>query len=325
MASETRHRKLSIITAIFILFVGIFLGGYLVLKSGRGSAGKLDDILNGRSIIAGVCQPDASNAQKDSDDDSLKDWEELQIHKTDPCKPDSDGDGYLDGEEIASGYDPTKKAPGDELPGTDPKTPRPLPQNLTEALRQQLLGQIQSNQIRAFNEKGELLSQDEIASYPAISQSVQQIISNQAQLFSPEAINENEIKISQDNGKASIQNYASAAEAAFSTPAGIQSPSESEMFIKAIQTNDFSELDLLLNSYRSSYAKLKNLSVPSELLSIHKEQLNIISSLIKIYESVRQINTDPLRANLALQTYEVLSEEMGNWMSRVAEYIANKS
>ncbi len=43
--------------------------------------------------------------KSDFDKDSLSDRMELKFH-TDLSKPDTDGDGYLDGEEIANGYDP---------------------------------------------------------------------------------------------------------------------------------------------------------------------------------------------------------------------------
>lgn len=42
----------------------------------------------------------------DSDDDGLSDADEVLIHRTDPRNPDTDGDGYDDGEEIDAGFNP---------------------------------------------------------------------------------------------------------------------------------------------------------------------------------------------------------------------------
>lgn len=42
----------------------------------------------------------------DTDNDSLSDYEEVKIYKTNPLSADSDGDGYLDGAEVKSGYNP---------------------------------------------------------------------------------------------------------------------------------------------------------------------------------------------------------------------------
>lgn len=50
----------------------------------------------------------------DSDKDGLTDAEE-QLYATDANNADTDGDGYSDGVEIKSGYDPLKPAPGDRI------------------------------------------------------------------------------------------------------------------------------------------------------------------------------------------------------------------
>lgn len=54
----------------------------------------------------------------DSDNDGLTDFEEINAYKTNPLNPDSDGDKYLDGQEVRSGYDPN--GPGKLL---SPPTP----------------------------------------------------------------------------------------------------------------------------------------------------------------------------------------------------------
>ena len=320
MDSKPRSKKLSIFVAILILLVGVIIGGYLVLKSGRGSASQLSDILSGASKTTTGCNPDPSDSNKDSDNDGLKDWQEMQIYKTDPCKPDSDGDGYLDGEEVASGYDPTKKAPGDELPGTASRTPRSLPQNLTEALKQKLSEQLNANKIQAFNESGDLLSSEELQAYPGIQETVQEVIASTGNLFAPDPIDENQIKTTPDNSRAAIQIYGASASKAFSLSES-KSSSESAMFLNALQSNDFSELDLQLQNDKNTYAILKELTVPSELISLHKEQLEIISKLIKVYEAIKEIKTDPLKANLALQSYQIIKDQTVSWAKKMRAFI----
>ncbi|MFT4924819.1 MAG: methionine-rich copper-binding protein CopC [Phenylobacterium sp.] len=69
--------------------------------------------------------------QKDGDVDGLGNQQETDIYQTDPENPDSDGDGLLDGEEVARGINPNNAdTDGDELPdgqevdnGTDPNNP----------------------------------------------------------------------------------------------------------------------------------------------------------------------------------------------------------
>ena len=43
---------------------------------------------------------------KDTDDDNINDYDEINIYNTDPLNPDSDGDGVSDGNEIILGLDP---------------------------------------------------------------------------------------------------------------------------------------------------------------------------------------------------------------------------
>ncbi len=54
------------------------------------------------------------NIFQDSDQDGLSNDEEA-LYKTEVLNKDSDGDGYMDGVEVESGYDPLKPAPGDKL------------------------------------------------------------------------------------------------------------------------------------------------------------------------------------------------------------------
>ncbi len=55
-----------------------------------------------------------SSVFDDRDQDGLSDKEEY-LYRTDPDNPDTDGDGYNDGVEVAAGYDPLKPSPGDKI------------------------------------------------------------------------------------------------------------------------------------------------------------------------------------------------------------------
>ena len=321
MKTPKKSRKISVLAAVLILLAGILLGGYLVLKSNRGAASQLDDILGNKTIAPLTCQPNANDPEKDSDGDGLKDWQEYQTYFSDPCETDTDGDGYLDGEEAASGYDPAKKAPGDELPGTTPKGPRPLPNNLTTALSAMLADQIAKGRIESFNQAGQVLSADELTKYPALQQSVQSIVANTGQLFSPDPIDDSQIKITPNNSASSIKNYAKEAAAAIPITDDSDEETEASMFLSAMQNNDFSKLDRYLNDYQTAYQKLQAITVPSDLVELHKEQLNIFSVLIKVYQGIKKINEDPLKANLALQKYESALSQFSGWLQKLAAFI----
>ena len=61
----------------------------------------------------------------DSDCDGLTNAEE-KLYGTDPNNPDTDGDGYSDGVEVKSGYDPLKPAPGDKITSITDSTSSPI-------------------------------------------------------------------------------------------------------------------------------------------------------------------------------------------------------
>lgn len=54
----------------------------------------------------------------DTDADGLSDYEEVKTWKTDPLDPDTDGDTYLDGDEVSNGYDPNGSGKLTDLPTT---------------------------------------------------------------------------------------------------------------------------------------------------------------------------------------------------------------
>lgn len=314
MNQKKSSRKINILAAILILVVGVFIGGYLVLKSGKISAGELSTILQGQTIDPALCQPNVDEATKDSDNDGLKDWQEIQLYKTDACKQDSDGDGYLDGEEVASGYDPAKKAPGDELPGTMPKTPRPLPENLTIVLQQKLSEQIRQDRISPLDANGNLLSSKELEEFPGIQQSVWEVTQHKNQIFAPEIIAPDEIRTTNLNDPQSIQNYLKKVRDCFNfEKTEFSSKIEAQTFLDAIQDNDFSVLEGRLQEYQKSYQNLKLLTVPSDFFVLHTQLMNIFSSLAKMYQAIINIESDPLKANLALQQYAVSMEQAIQW------------
>ena len=74
------------------------------------------DILGGvqSALLHDAIQPLAVDTVQDADNDGLSDSDE-SYWNTDFQNPDSDEDGFLDGEEAASGHDPTEPGPDDLL------------------------------------------------------------------------------------------------------------------------------------------------------------------------------------------------------------------
>jgi len=94
------------------------------------------------------------NGSEDSDNDGLTNDQE-RLYKTDPLNADTDADGYKDGAEVATGYDPTKKSEEDPkvisqlAPVQTPGVPAPI-------VRTTALKAVQSFPFRATKAEGQV-------------------------------------------------------------------------------------------------------------------------------------------------------------------------
>lgn len=68
-----------------------------------------------------IAERTATEAKTDSDEDGITDYDEITIYKTDPMVADSDGDGFIDGAEVMSGYDPVNPDPEAAVAYESPK------------------------------------------------------------------------------------------------------------------------------------------------------------------------------------------------------------
>jgi hypothetical protein len=98
------------------------------------------------SLAASVTlgEDETESLTKDSDTDGLPDWQE-DIYDTDSTNPDTDGDGFTDGNEVANGYDPLHKGDGkgsDKLVAVRKIEPRARPVYLDENIEANMISGI---------------------------------------------------------------------------------------------------------------------------------------------------------------------------------------
>ena len=98
--------KIKNIKRFFLILTCIFLAGFNYLTYVKAD--------NAKNSTLKSC-----DVSIDSDCDGLTNAEE-KLYGTDPNNPDTDGDGYSDGVEVQSGYDPLKPAPGDKIASSTP-------------------------------------------------------------------------------------------------------------------------------------------------------------------------------------------------------------
>lgn len=123
-----------IIASLAIVAVGFLAVGVRFLRTTLAQNAQLIP-----SKSEGVGDP-----EKDTDKDGLDDIEE-SYWNTDFQNPDSDEDGFLDGEEVTSGHDPLKQGP-DDLLSTILR-----PQNLSDKVSSLVLGGLAEGSLKQNN------------------------------------------------------------------------------------------------------------------------------------------------------------------------------
>ncbi|OGZ35265.1 MAG: hypothetical protein A3A94_01460 [Candidatus Portnoybacteria bacterium RIFCSPLOWO2_01_FULL_43_11] len=296
MIFQKNPKKILVLLTFLILAIGIIIGGFLVLKS------KIDQ--------SGAPSKNISlNSLKDSDEDGLLDWEEA-IYKTNPNNPDTDGDGYFDGEEIASGYDPLKPAPNDKS-SDKAMEPRPAPgvlsrdTNLTKVLVQDIVSGMMAGAINPLVSENGAADIDS-ASQANLDEFLTNALADSSQVLIPE-IKDEELKISSDNSEEAVKNYLTKYSEIILKylDAPEFKTTEMEDTLHALETRNFSQINKRINAYKLTYEELKNTPVPLNALEIHKLELQILLISINTFEAVKNVDEDPLKAVLAVQNHPI--------------------
>ncbi len=274
---------------------------------------------------------------KDSDNDGLRDWEE-ELYRSDPNNPDTDGDGYLDGEEVDSGHNPIVKSPGDKLDFY----PLPLGEkyNLTQkVLDEETMGAIleayvlekgeyimdhpevySAESFAASVEKSTLeeISKRAVAeAFPQLLEKTGDTISEIPEIFDIKVVDQ-DINITEDNNQEAIKLYLSQVSLILNSDIFFLQDQTFQALTSAFKNNDFFKLDQLIkeNDIKIEYAK--SIIVPSSWKEIHKKGLELTLLIRNIFVSFRDIPNDPIKAQIALLKFENFAD---NWNDLMEEAI----
>jgi len=298
MEPQKNSKKFNIIVAILILLIGVSIGGYWVLKSKTSQADFLKQMaqeMQDQEII------------DDLDHDGLAGWEE-NLHKTDPNNPDTDGDGYLDGEEVAAGYDPTKPAPNDKLVNNTTQTPRPEPGNLTQTLTYILSQKIKNDPHPSLAN----ISPEETLGLIADQQIADALKKASAGFLSEFITDFKEVKVLDDTSPAAIKNYLGQLREKIGQLDSCQDvndfKNDTDIITEAISTKNFKQVNCQSLSYSAGYQVIKEIAVPSNWLNFHQEALSIFWNFSKIYQNLPKFESDPLKGLIILEKFSQTNE-----------------
>jgi len=319
--------KAGIVTAIVLaVLLILFIGAY----SKRGAFSQINLFGTNETVI--------ESQNKDSDNDGLKDWQE-DLFQTDKNNPDTDADGYLDGEEVDSGHNPLVKSPGD----TDVFYPLPLGNkyNITSKVlsdenidvlfesyivqKNQYLDsnpQITSQDI--FSATVDSATIDEMAKralgdmYSTLTEQTLAELEKVPDIFNI-TISDSDIKISQDNSKETINKYLSQVSSILNSDNFFIKEEAYKAMTTAFNNNDFSQLDVLIKTNDAKIDDAKTIVVPSTWKEIHEKGLELTLLVRNIYVSFRDALNDPLKAYIAISELDKFTQSWNDLVNQAIE------
>lgn len=293
------------------------------------------------------------NVFQDADQDGLTNDEE-QLYGTDPQKADTDGDGYSDGAEVRSGYDPLKPSPGDKIfPEEKQQTALSAPQkngtpsspntgetrgvggsdedNLTTQVSQQIADILKSS---SEDESGnsvsvqdmqaslqELLNKNgaDTAKLPEIDESTIKILKQDYADLSDE---ERKAKIKQDTLEYVTKvSYILAS----NSPEIITKPEDMENIATSIMTSAMSSIESGNATYlkdlsekgQKALNELQDVEVPENMLESHKKALQLFEYASSLPDELTSFETDPLANVVVLSKMQSLLGSLSSFVNSI--------
>ena len=323
-------KKLPVFPILVAIFLAIGLILFINAYSKRGAFSQFNLWGGKESII--------ESQTKDSDNDGLQDWQE-DLYKTDYLNPDTDGDGYLDGEEINSGHNPLVKAPGDKqifypLPIGDLYniTKKVLSEKTMNSILDSYLAQkaeylqdhanISSNDAFTASTKTSTIQEMFLRalsdSYPTILEQAEKTISQIPEIFDI-TISDVDIDISEDNSQEAIKAYLAEVSAILNADNFLLQEKSLQAVSSAFENGDFSQIDAIIKANDTKIERAKVITIPSFWKEIHKEGLALTLILRNIFVSFRDIPNDPLKVYVALEKLEKFPGQWNDLMQRAID------
>lgn len=255
------------------------------------------------------------NIFQDSDQDGLSNDEE-KLYGTNPSIKDSDGDGYGDGVEVESGYDPLRPAPGDkiikeisdnDLAFDQSSAAQKTGGNLTEKVSNEI-----ANIIKNSGQGGEEVSMEDVD--VVVQKILKEDIDEETIL--PE-VNIEEIKIKKGPSKSLSEEKRKKQERddaleyltvvayvmANNSPQSFQTEADlngiltnlAEDSIAALSSGIMDPLNQLPIHAEKIMGELKDIEVPEKMLDTHIKALKIAKYSIQLKEELTKSQNDPMR------------------------------
>ena len=245
----------------------------------------------------------------DTDQDNLS-LEEEKLYGTDPNKADTDGDGYSDGVEVESGYNPLVKAPGDRIIKQGEKnTEQANTENDSKNLTKEVSQQISSVLSTVGNENDQV-------TFDQINGAVEQVLSGQTTEVQLPEVDIKNIKLKKAPSKDLKEKERKSQErkdvleylttisyiVANNSPAQFTNEDEfggvlgnlSNQAILTLASGNKDFTNTLADRGQKILDETKDLEVPEAMLDIHVKALKMALYAVSLKEEINPNGKDPL-------------------------------
>lgn len=257
-----------------------------------------------------------SALEEDADHDGLSNKEE-SYWATEWQNPDTDGDKFLDGEEVLSGHDPRVAGPDDLLAKTNGFIKSGTENNLTENL---------SSLITAGLYAGDLGKDTPVKTYEsAINNLSLSVIDNGYIALNPMTETAIPVSDSKENQEKYLSEVVDILENKLMN-SFLFAPNKLSVFAHKLTSSNpqnAKEISLELLSEAMNFQNnaniLEKFAVPSSWKELHSEMLGTIRSLALSYQAIGYFNEDPMKAILAIKNMEDLYSSAPKLLIKIAQ------
>ncbi|MEK7151470.1 MAG: hypothetical protein AAB784_02025 [Patescibacteria group bacterium] len=265
----------------------LLLAGFLIVRVGLYLKNSVQK--SNLASVKGVTKPENEliSILKDSDADGIIDYDEA-YYRTSAFDSDSDDDGYLDGEEVATGTNPSKKD----------AVPTQTIENITANFGQRLVAGIYAGDLNPRNGKDRKYEE-------GLDQLSFAVIDEAQQVLSPSIDNEllNIVPDTPGSMEIYLQTIGTVMEGSF-LDAFLSQPQSLNKIATLLSSNQKLEAQKMLTELSSNYAttfeQLKKIPIPKKFLTFHNSLLRTFGELSNNYRSLVNLENDPMLAIVAL-------------------------
>ncbi|HCC04782.1 TPA: hypothetical protein DEP58_00570 [Patescibacteria group bacterium] len=255
--------------------------------------------------------------EQDSDEDGLADWEEV-LWSTDPTKPDTDGDGVSDRDQvfvaseslsIASGLE---NEVGADTVGMEPENHKnsDVPPTSTDALAKELF----ASYLYSLKSGTDLSKEQQ-------EEMVQQALGKVTPLVTAPTYNQSEVRSVPATSESRMQYIATVREIVLAMTTG--SDNEDEAFLALAQGDKewaAGVLSEMVHVYTIHTDKLRTMEVPEDAVGLHVSFVQALMQYTFTIEGFSFINSDPLRTAASVNVFQTVRGRLIHTISILRRY-----